>query len=825
MGKNSLKYIFAVLCIALASCQKYEVDTIPQDKGTYDLYVMANIGVDNATKVVMTPETDGSGEKIVLSWKESGETFDVVNGEGVVVATFEQTPDTEDAVNLFYGALTDDGEDVKSLDDTYTIIYPSSAPLDLSSQSGALDEGLVRMTATYSGKLEDISSVDFTGHQTSIIKLAFKKEDETFIGGTNIVKVEAEYKGDIIGINANNSREEIYMFVNPSNGNHTIDFIVKTTGGNYKGQLDVTKDIESGKYYRANVDVVELNTYSTVNPPVAVMPEGAGTEANPYLIEVTGNLRWLLDNHTTSTYYQLESDFIIESTNEYPWMFGVEPERPFAGVLNGNGKTIYGTLYAGAYNPICGFVGINQGAIINLNLSAEVLGSGAVTSLLGYNATGIGAVAALNYGIVENCSSNGSVSAVQEAVISSKSDVVAGVGGVVGVNLGGNILNCNNSASVTGVDTYNCSGGWTSAAGIVGVTIGGLIDDCTNDGVIVSGKANTGESVVSGILGFGRRMAKDVVIDGCTNSGLVSAVDSDRGYYIAAGIVGYLTDYLEDGSIRTDGNSRITNCVNDGEIRTGTVTGSVNVKVAGIVGSSWIVDITNCSNTANGILNIGRISSGDVYAGGIAGMFGGDEFKLDATDVTTTMSSCANYGAINGSKSASIQYIGGIIAEIMTGKEINVTQCVNSGNVSADNSEYTGDESYSLVGGISGLNNSGWASVYNCQNSGAITGAKVGCSLVGGITGANVGYKIYSYPSEYYQDHIYGCTNNGQVSIPVSGVQPNPETTWPNIEASYLGGVVGFNNGGVTCSCNVNNYNSGIIPMIGGGEATECPEH
>ncbi|MBO7763378.1 MAG: hypothetical protein J6S16_00395, partial [Bacteroidales bacterium] len=63
------------------------------------------------------------------------------------------------------------------------------------------------------------------------------------------------------------------------------------------------------------------------------------------------------------------------------------------------------------------------------------------------------------------------------------------------------------------------------------------------------------------------------------------------------------------------------------------------------------------------------------------------------------------------------------------------------------------------------------------------------------------------------------------VSIPVSGVQPNPETTWPNIEASYVGGVVGFNNGGVTCSCNVNNFNSGIIPLVGGGEATECPEH
>jgi hypothetical protein len=822
MGKNSLKYIFAVLCIALASCQKYEVDTIPQDKGTYDLYVMANIGVGNATKVVMTPETDGSGEKIVLSWKESGETFDVVNGEGVVVATFEQTPDTEDAVNLFYGALTDDGEDVKSLDDTYTIIYPSSAPLDLSSQSGALDEGLVRMTASYSGKLEDISSVDFTGHQTSIIKLAFRKEDETFIGGTNIVKVEAEYQGDIIGINANNSREEIYMFVNPSSGEHTIDFIVKTTGGNYKGQLDVTKDIESGKYYRANVDVAEINTYSTINPPIAVLPEGSGSEADPYLIRSTSNLRWLLDNHAASTYYQLESDFIIESTNEYPWMFG-GVLAPFAGVLNGNGKTIYGTLYAGADNPIGGFVGENHGAIINLNLSAEVLGSGAVAPLLGYNATGIGAVAGLNSGIVKNCSSNGSVSAVQEALISSKSDVVAGVGGIVGANLGGDILNCNNSASVTGVDTYDCGGGWTSAAGIVGVTIGGLIEDCTNDGYIVSGKANSGESVVSGILGFGRRMAKDVVIDGCTNNGLVSAVDSDGGFYIAAGIVGYLTDYLENGGMRTDGNSRITDCENDGEIRTGTITGSVNVKVAGIVGSSWIVDISNCTNTANGILNIGRISSGEVYAGGIAGMFGGDEFKLDATDVTTTMSSCANYGAINGSKSASIQYIGGIIAEIRTGKEIYITQCVNSGNVSADNSEYTGGKSYSLIGGITGLNNSGWASVYNCQNSGAITGAKVGCSLVGGITGANVGLKMYSL-EKYYQDHIYGCTNYGQVSIPVSGVQPDPDK-WPIIEASYLGGVVGFNNGGVTCSCNVNNFNSGIIPLVGGGEVTGCHGH
>ncbi|MBO7320710.1 MAG: hypothetical protein J6U80_02145, partial [Bacteroidales bacterium] len=674
--------------------------------------------------------------------------------EGVVVATFEQTPDTEDAVNLFYGALTDDGEDVKSLDDTYTIIYPSSAPLDLSSQSGALDEGLVRMTATYSGKLEDISSVDFTGHQTSIIKLAFKKEDETFIGGTNIVKVEAEYQGDIIEINANNSREEIYMFVNPASGNHTVDFIVKTTGGNYKGQLNVTKDIEPGKYYRANVDVSELNTYSTVNPPIPVMPnKGSGTEQYPFLIETTAHLRWFFEYYTPYEFYQLESDFLIESTKDAPWLLGVGTGviPPFSGILNGNGKTIYGTIYAGDSNPVCGFVGINQGVIRNLNVSAKIVGSGAVTSLLGYNASGIGAVAGLNYGVLENCSSNGSVSAEEGAVVSSMSNVIVGVGGVAGANLGGNIINCSNSASVTGVDIYNCSGPWTSAAGIVGVTIGGQIGDCTNDGDIVSGKTNSGESVASGILGFGKRMydGLDIAIDGCVNLGLVSTVDSDGGYYIAAGIVGYLTDYLDNGGSMTDGNSRITNCENGGEIRTGTVSGSVNVKVAGIIGSSWIVDIANCTNRANGVLNIGRISSGDVYAGGIAGMFGGDEFNLDALDVSTTMSNCANYAAVKGSASASIQYIGGIIGEIRTGKKIIVTLCVNSGNVSADNYEYTGDESYSLVGGISGLNNSGWASVYNCQNSGAITGAKVGCSLVGGITGANVGLKVYSLEKYY----------------------------------------------------------------------------
>lgn len=846
----SLATLFAMVLVS--SCTKTDIEYELVPTKSQLLYVTANIAADNSSRVTMEAVTEGEGGSqsttINLAWEDTGETFDVIDANNIVVAKFKQTDDTTDEPNKFVGELTNAAVQAEG---EYTIVYPSAEALDLSEQNGTLDNSKIRMCGTYSGALTDIANIEFTTHKTAIIKLHFKIDgEENYMDASQISQVVVRGlenhillssgqapKGNIT-INTDD-QEDIYLNVPTTNQNTPIKFKVTTSDKTYKGTITPSKNIEAGKFYNAEITLneVQYETYNTSSDITPVAPEGEGDDESPYLIKSAANLKWLIEkfNDTvpnTPEYYKLATNINIESSAANPWMFALL--EPFIGTLDGNDHEITGELHAMNAQPIIGFVCQNAGEVKNLNVDVEVVGSGALTKMLGETGSLAGGVVGANVGLIDNCTSEGSITCEDitpsNAYEELKTNALAiGVGGIAGLNAG-DITNSTNNATVQGTNLLGGANGWSAAAGIAGISADGSFENCHNTGNITAGIVTSGGSIggvalAGGILGHGaRRESEGIIVSNCTNSGTISGkIDNDSNKESrVGGIAGNITDLKDDDTTPVQANSLIINCGNSGDI----IGGFSNVAsmIGGIIGTYWMVDITNCTNTAT-------ISAGDSNsesaAGGIAGWFTGDSFDCpwyfmkqdNAADIYTTMSECKNYGQINGANKAYDQYIGGIIGHLRDGHNY-VYNCENNGNINANGSTQC---TISSVGGIIGRTCAGWASVYKCTNRGSLTDvAKVfDESAVGGISGKCNGVDLDEIDSKLGEkvpkivDRIYDCVNEGKIIVPTTHVN------------QYLGGVVGYLETGGTydpevCSCCVDNNAENATkeyPEIGNNEA------
>ena len=832
------------IAATLTSCEK-DLAPIAPVSPSEPIYVSADIHTSPSTRVTMESITEGEGAEattiVKLDWALSGETFDVVNSAGTVVATFEQTVDANDAINQFEGTLTQHGEAVKEESATYTIVYPSAEAISLAEQSGELDGAKVMMCGTYTGTLADMSNISFTSHQTAIIKLFFETgSPATAITSSSIHRIVVTGLNNSVSLAGGaqagdieiepDELDDIYLFV-PATAAHTrIGFKVYTSDAVYDGSLSSQKAIEAGKHYMAKVTLTqaEASVFTSSTQPSTTL-EGAGTAEDPYLIQSAEDLLKFMGESVTENpathipaHYQLNTDIkIAEGT---PWIFAVE--KPFADVLDGNNKTVSGKINGTIGNmalPIVGFIGQNAGVVKDLNIAAEVVGSGATTNLMGLQGSGVGAVAGVNMGTIENCTSTGSVSGGETI---SGINLNVGVGGIAGVNLG-DITNSTNNATIKGTTLSGAADGWSAAGGVVGISAGGEISDCANNGNVTAGEVASGESLAAGILGFGVRMTDNIVVSDCTNSGTISGSDEENDEDSRlAGIVGSLSDvtYDQSAGAYVDGESKIVNCTNSGAI-TGGTNKSDNSKgdamIAGIVAYSSMVDIIGCTNAQTATITAGNTpdANGWSYVGGVVAIFigdAGDEYFMkdavsrnltESSATKTTISDCKNFAAIIGAQNAGYQTIGGIIGDLQDG-HIIITDNENQGSINANGSA-SASEASSYVGGIIGRGNAGWAEIFKCVNSGNITGSQKGRTFVGGITGDHSGRCVISdhvakIPSTdiYMVDRIYDCVNNGTLTVPA--------TAHAN---SRKGGIAGSRTVSTTdstvpaeiCSCCVNN--------------------
>ena len=285
------------------------------------------------------------------------------------------------------------------------------------------------------------------------------------------------------------------------------------------------------------------------------------------------------------------------------------------------------------------------------------------------------------------------------------------------------------------------------AVGLFGYVCG-TIKNVSHTGLSISAATN----FVGGIAGC---LMDHAVISGCTVKGSISGAvyEGDGDAYGAqmGGIAGTTENTCE--------NVRIENCVSEASLNGETDAGGIIGRADGRYEQS--VTLRNCTNR-------GEVNGGSYHVGGIAG-------SADGTAIT----GCLNEGAVTGTYDDTIQLgnrgVGGIVGNAID--EVGITDCRNSGSITAPRQEW--------VGGIAGRLHQG-SSVNGCTNSGAIQGGDrtggivgyadayvdgyevAGCANTGSVSGADAVGGIVGHTSASEEENanvrVTGCTNSGAVS-------------------------------------------------------------
>lgn len=323
-----------------------------------------------------------------------------------------------------------------------------------------------------------------------------------------------------------------------------------------------------------------------------------------------------------------------------------------------NGKTVKGTssenirldiwdttvadVYTGLYCFTGGIIGYNGiSNVTNCENNAEIIGN--------YGGIGgiIGGTTVAGERAVSGCLNNGKISYNGVATINTSKQ--SGMAGIIGITWGNcDVINCRNTGEVEG-EIGSC-------AGIVGVNLGSKISECENSGKI------TGRYVIGGIVGHALQNTKDkfIEITGCINNGKLEGTSTYDGYYLVYYCDSKTSNEITNvggrsavGGIVGGGRSfvKIIDCVNYGDAN------GVGTAVGGILGTCQSeggrVIINNCENVGN--------ISGKWGVGGCAGTIRDAEIVgvCNKGNVTVTVS---NAGGICGIAGA-----------------CNLTNCTNSG--------------------------------------------------------------------------------------------------------------------------------------------------
>ena len=409
---------------------------------------------------------------------------------------------------------------------------------------------------------------------------------------------------------------------------------------------------------------------------------GAGTEDSPFIIANTADFMYfyntLAATATAGQVFKMTGDVYWNAKDSTKYSVS---SKNFAGILDGNGHTVYNAFYS-AWGSQTVF-GTVTGTIKNLIFEGTTLTA---------NNGGIGGLClSVSGGLIDN--------------VQLKNAAIGGlnIGGVAGSIAGGaTISNC----SVEGKLFYAGGNDKGSIGGIVGsIAAGesGTIENCVNRADMSGAK----------ILSFGGIVARSstdnnpveaLTIKNCANYGNISAERADA---CVGGILGRAYRFRA---------LTIENSANHGTITTtgSTATGGTG----GILGYvNWSKSNDGVATSINGCQNTGDIVSAGDNVGGMVG---------DYTDVKLGMSiaNSANYGNITGANN-----VGGIIGRnncTYTQQEIKITNSAVYGNITA-----TATNAGLIAGNHNVAYASGDLSATNCVLTGTVT-APVGA---GGLVG------------------------------------------------------------------------------------------
>ena len=435
------------------------------------------------------------------------------------------------------------------------------------------------------------------------------------------------------------------------------------------------------------------------------------------------------------------NDIDLNGSEENPWTPIGNSSQQYSGTFDGDGHTISG-LYIDSradYQGLFGYLSTDGGNTGTVqNLSVSGTVSGGMF---------VGGVVGLNHGSVENCYNIGKVSGTGVGG-------GAGVGGVVGGNDSGTVKNCYNTGAVSGGE---------SVGGVVGDN-GGTVENCYNTGNISAIR-----KYVGGVVGW----SDSGTVKNCYNTGKVSGPNSGISY--VGGVVG-----LNFGGT-------VTNCYN-----TGAVSGGEDV--GGVVGyndSGGIV--TGCYFLKTDGVPAQGIGS-DSSATGATGLTA-DQFKdqnsftdwdfgiadTDTWTINTTLNRPVLKDNHEDDGSEDHPY------EIFTATQLeNFRDLVNRGGAGASaHAKLMNDIDLSSVCGES----NSWNPIGTSEEN-AYTGTFNGQNFkISGlyIDSSGVDYKgLFGY---------LGTSGDNKGTVKDLSVSGSVSGDW------YVGGVVGYNNGGTVTGC------------------------
>lgn len=531
----------------------------------------------------------------------------------------------------------------------------------------------------------------------------------------------------------------------------------------------------------------------------AILPEGEGTQENPYLIASWQNLYWITAPDTAggltqserwSKHYKqtedidltLASPAINTWNNGTGWMPIGDFYNRFMGEYDGNNKSISGLFINRPDSNFQAFIGGTQDntMIKNLELiSVNITGMNWCGGFVGYDE---------GSGYIQNCSTSGSVTGI------------LGVGGIAGCASSTSISNSSNSAIINGSNRVG---------GLVGCSIDlTVINLCFNDGII------TGESNIGGISGqlfssylydsysTGQVTGIDKVggLTGETVYGIITNCYSSAnvfGAYDLGGLVGF-----NDGTIKNsyyDFDSVIINSshvISIGALPHDLFTAwfpEKSLNIHNYLTSDESTFLINNIDDFKLLLAFGQFeeyhykltndldfsNEFNFFIPWFSGTFDGDGKKITNLQLLLPYNSCVGlFGYVYHAKI----------------KNFGISNCFISGK--------------SFTGGLSGI--CSISKLINCFSTGSINNED---RNTGGLTGFAIGDSIsfcYSTCSITSEGDCSGGLIGSNLGSTISNSFSQGSV---NAAGEYVGGLVGANDG-IAINC----YSSGNV--IGNGEKT-----
>ncbi len=221
------------------------------------------------------------------------------------------------------------------------------------------------------------------------------------------------------------------------------------------------------------------------------MPEGSGTEADPYLIGSAKHIIWLANSPSYwSAYFQQIATIDLSDCSTCAPIGNAETH--FTGSYEGQSYLITG-FSINSTDTEQGFFGVLENAQIDnvMLVEVEVIGGESSAGLVGHAITSV----------IDNCYVSGAV---------SSSDLQLGL--LAGLVEGGSIIDCITTGSVDGDE---------NTGGLIGFIDDGTVTGCSSD-VDVTGTDNTG-GMIGRALGYNLSREFSLVISDCFCTGSVSA--------------------------------------------------------------------------------------------------------------------------------------------------------------------------------------------------------------------------------------------------------------------------------------------------------------